>query len=70
MEGKEQLAQEALRYLNLAQNFEEEKNFDKAIESVHASITPNIIKFYNKVSETLGSGISKKDKTDKDIQYM
>lgn len=45
-------------------------HFDKAIESVHASITPNIIKFYNKVSETLGSGISKKDKTDKDIQYM
>ncbi len=45
-------------------------HFDKALESVRASITPNIIKFYNKVSETLGSGISKKDKTDKDIQYM
>jgi transitional endoplasmic reticulum ATPase len=45
-------------------------HFDKAMESVRASITPNIIKFYNKVSETLGSGISKKDKTDKDIQYM
>ena len=33
MEGKEQLAQEALNYLNLAQNFEEEKNFEKAIEN-------------------------------------
>ncbi|MCJ7571787.1 MAG: CDC48 family AAA ATPase, partial [Candidatus Thermoplasmatota archaeon] len=45
-------------------------HFDKAIESVRASLTPNIIKFYNKVSETLGSGIAKKDKSDKDIQYM
>ncbi|MFX1288091.1 MAG: hypothetical protein ACFFFY_06000 [Promethearchaeota archaeon] len=33
MEGKEELAQEALKYLNLAQNFEEEKNFEKAVES-------------------------------------
>ncbi len=33
MEGKEELAQEALRYLNLAQNFEEEKNYAKAIEN-------------------------------------
>ena len=33
MEGKEELAQEALKYLNLAQDFEEEKNFEKAIES-------------------------------------
>jgi transitional endoplasmic reticulum ATPase len=45
-------------------------HFDKAIENVRASLTPNIIKFYNKVSETLGSGIAKKDKSDKDIQYM
>ncbi len=45
-------------------------HFDKALEVVRASITPNIIKFYNKVSETLGSGIAKKDKSDKDIQYM
>ncbi|MFX0074375.1 MAG: hypothetical protein ACFE96_02960 [Candidatus Hermodarchaeota archaeon] len=33
MEGKEELAQEALRYLNLAENFEEGKNYEKAIES-------------------------------------
>jgi len=46
------------------------KHFDKAIEQVRASITPNILKFYEKVSETLGSGIAKKDKSDKDIQYM
>jgi transitional endoplasmic reticulum ATPase len=45
-------------------------HFDKAMETVRASLTPNIIKFYNKVSETLGSGIAKKDKSEKDIQYM
>jgi SpoVK/Ycf46/Vps4 family AAA+-type ATPase len=45
-------------------------HFDKASEEVRASITPNILKFYNKISETLGSGIAKKDKSDKDIQYM
>ena len=46
------------------------ENFDQAMESVRASITPNIIKFYEKISETLGSGIAKKDKSEKDIQYM
>jgi len=45
-------------------------HFQQAMESVRASITPNIIKFYEKVSETLGSGIAKKDKSEKDIQYM
>jgi transitional endoplasmic reticulum ATPase len=45
-------------------------HFNKAITSVRASITPDIIKFYSKVSETLGSGIAKKDKSEKDIQYM
>jgi len=46
------------------------KHFDLAIDNVRATITPNIIKFYDKVSETLGSGIAKKDKSEKDIQYM
>jgi CDC48 subfamily AAA family ATPase len=44
-------------------------HFDKAMEDVRASITPNIINFYEKVSENLGSGIAKKDKSEKDIQY-
>ena len=48
----------------------EKIHFDKAMESVRASITPDIIKFYNKISQTLGSGIAKKDKSEKDIQYM
>ena len=45
-------------------------HFDKALESVRASITPEITKFYSTVSEKLGKGISKKDKREKDIQYM
>ena len=46
------------------------KHFDKARDVMRASITDNITKFYDKMSETLGSGIAKKDKSDKDIQYM
>jgi len=45
-------------------------HFEKAMEAVRASITPNMMKFYEKVSETLGSGIAKKDKSEKDIQYL
>ncbi len=45
-------------------------HFEKARGLVRASITQNIKKFYEKVSETLGSGIAKKDKSSKDIQYM
>ena len=44
-------------------------HFDKAMGFVRASITPDVIKFYDKISETLGSGVAKKDKSDKDIQY-
>jgi len=46
------------------------KHFDKAMGVVRASITDNIIKFYDRISETLGSGVAKKDKSEKDIQYM
>jgi transitional endoplasmic reticulum ATPase len=45
------------------------EHFDKAMGFVRASITPDVIKFYDKISETLGSGVAKKDKSDKDIQY-
>jgi len=45
-------------------------HFERSMDAVRASITENIIKFYQKMSETLGSGIAKKDKREKDIQYM
>ncbi len=46
------------------------KHFEEAMGTVRAAITPDIIKFYDRVSETLGSGVAKKDKSEKDIQYM
>jgi len=46
------------------------KHFESAMEAVRASITPDILKFYERVSATLGSGVAKKDKSEKDIQYM
>ncbi|KYK29783.1 ATPase [Thermoplasmatales archaeon SG8-52-1] len=55
---------------NVKANKVRKNHFGQAMENVRASITPNIIKFYDKVSETLGSGIAKKDKSEKDIQYM
>jgi len=48
----------------------DKKNFVDAMKSVRGSITPDIIKFYSKVAEELGSGIAKKDKKEKDIQYL
>jgi transitional endoplasmic reticulum ATPase len=45
-------------------------DFEKAMDAVRASITENVIKFYQKIGETLGSAIAKKDKREKDIQYM
>jgi transitional endoplasmic reticulum ATPase len=45
-------------------------HFDEAMDNIRASITPEIMKFYTKMSETLGCGIAKKDKKEKDIQYM
>jgi transitional endoplasmic reticulum ATPase len=48
----------------------EKKNFTDAMNSVRGSLTPDIIKFYSKIAEDLGSGIAKKDKKEKDIQYL
>ena len=48
----------------------ENKHFDKANESIRASITEDVIKYYQNVAKDLGSGIAKKDKSEKDIQYM
>jgi transitional endoplasmic reticulum ATPase len=45
-------------------------DFEKAMDVIRASITENVIKFYQKIGETLGSAIAKKDKREKDIQYM
>jgi transitional endoplasmic reticulum ATPase len=46
------------------------KHFLKAMESIRASITKDVINYYKNISKELGSGIAKKDKSEKDIQYM
>jgi transitional endoplasmic reticulum ATPase len=48
----------------------EKKHFTDAMNSVRGSLTPDVIKFYSKIAEDLGSGIAKKDKKEKDIQYL
>ncbi len=48
----------------------EKIQFKEALQAVRPSITKDIVKFYDKISEGLGSGIAKKDKSEKDIQYM
>ena len=46
------------------------EHFTKALEIVRASLTDDVLKYYENVSKELGSSISKKDKREKDIQYM
>jgi len=43
------------------------KHFDIAMKSVRASITQYVLRFYDKISETLGKGIAKKDIKDRDL---
>lgn len=44
-------------------------HFTKAMGVIRATLTEDLINYYLKVSKELGSGIAKKDKRDKDIQY-
>lgn len=46
------------------------EHFEKALESIRASLTDDLIKYYQNVSKQLGSSIAKKDKREKDIQYI
>ncbi len=48
----------------------DKKNFNDAMKSVRGSLTPDVTKFYSKIAEDLGSGVAKKDKKEKDIQYL
>jgi len=48
----------------------EKRHFEEAMKTSRPSITQDIIKFYAKLSEELSSGLAKKDKREKDIQYM
>jgi transitional endoplasmic reticulum ATPase len=48
----------------------ERKHFEEAMKLIRASLTPEIIKIYERMSSELGSTVAKKDKREKDIQYM
>ncbi len=46
------------------------EHFEKALRMARASITDELMKYYSKVTETLMTDLAKKDKKDRDIQYM
>ncbi len=71
MEGNEELAQEALRYLNLAQKFENEKNFEKAVESYDLAATylKNSGFLMDKISDIYFRIEELKDFTKQEITY-
>ncbi len=46
------------------------KHFMRALQEIRPSLTDELVKYYKKVSQDLGSGVAKKDKREKDIQYI
>ncbi|MCX6661296.1 MAG: CDC48 family AAA ATPase [Euryarchaeota archaeon] len=45
-------------------------HFDRALAEARGSLTDDVIKYYKKVKDDMGSSIAKKDKKERDIQYM
>jgi transitional endoplasmic reticulum ATPase len=45
-------------------------HFEHALGEARGSLTDDIVKYYKKVKDDLGSSVSKKDKKERDIQYM
>jgi len=71
MLGNEELAQEALKYLNLAQKFENEKNLEKAVESYElaASYLKNSGFMMDKISDIYSRIEELKDFAKQEIAY-
>ncbi len=46
------------------------KHFEEALKNIRPSLTEELVKYYQTVSKDLGSSLAKKDKRDKDIQYL
>ncbi|MHA1234308.1 MAG: hypothetical protein ACTSQL_04395, partial [Promethearchaeota archaeon] len=71
MLGNEELAQEALKYLNLAQKFENEKNLEKAVENYE--LAANYLKNSGFMMDKIGDIYSRieelKDFAKQEIQY-
>jgi transitional endoplasmic reticulum ATPase len=45
-------------------------HFIRAMDEIRPSLTDELVKYYKRVSKDLGSGVAKKDKSEKDIQYI
>jgi transitional endoplasmic reticulum ATPase len=45
-------------------------NFEEAMSTVRASITEEVMNYYKGIAESLSAAVAKKDKKDRDIQYM
>jgi len=45
-------------------------HFERAVSEARGSLTDDVIKYYKKVKDDMGSSIAKKDKKERDIQYM
>jgi len=45
-------------------------HFEQAMKNTHGGITEELLKYYARVKDNISSGLAKKDKKDKDIQYM
>jgi transitional endoplasmic reticulum ATPase len=45
-------------------------HFEHALGEARGSLTDDIIKYYKKVKDDLGSSVAKKDKKERDIQYL
>ncbi|MFH1013185.1 MAG: CDC48 family AAA ATPase [Thermoplasmatota archaeon] len=48
----------------------EAKHFEDALKNARPSLTEEVLKYYQTVAKDLGSSLAKKDKRDKDIQYL
>lgn len=46
------------------------RHFSEAMETIRASLTPDVEKYYERISGELGKGVSKKDKREAEIPYM
>ena len=45
-------------------------HFEKAMSEARGSLTDEVVKYYKKVKDEMSSSIAKKDKKERDIQYM
>jgi transitional endoplasmic reticulum ATPase len=45
-------------------------HFEQALGEARGSLTEDVVKYYKKIKDDMGSSIAKRDKKERDIQYM